>query len=346
MDDALATEFFLRSIILEMASKVVYVTNKWGRSTQISVANLVQQLDSHEDSSYHISPSNRLIIIHNRFDVSDLTNLQNWIKVVKNSYQLQRPPEGSEYNGIRSWFEENTVDKKYKYYTSYKTMHFFLLNNNLEENKLYNKSVIETIYNYLKTSSRKEFNFIDSICKIASKRLSQYIREWDSKTIMIEKILSESILRPVLIDTNNNDSLSSTITNFAQLQQIEITGYSTLQGQLWVDEEGKKMMVIVQVPGIAPGDISENTIIFIPNEDMRHFEVQVQLNKNDLPGQNLNLVSSTLKYGTGSFFAALPKPWSYVVDMEKIYTEKWIKVADGEIQISMPITNPVIKKYA
>lgn len=96
--DTRATEFFIRTLCVELSSKAIYVTKKWGYNAQtkvrshslylivtylLKVYNLVKLLNTLDDPNQHITPSNLLIVVHNHPEVLQKEGLQAWIKVDK-----------------------------------------------------------------------------------------------------------------------------------------------------------------------------------------------------------------------------------------------------------------------
>lgn len=77
-----ATESFCTSLVLQMCSRVILVTQTWGYKEQQMVENYIEQLNSVKDQSLHISPTHKMIVIHNRVDAIDLEDLKSCVGVL------------------------------------------------------------------------------------------------------------------------------------------------------------------------------------------------------------------------------------------------------------------------
>lgn len=84
--DIRATEFLLRTLVVELASRVLYVTKKWGYNTQTKVNNLIKLINSMQQRTSQITPSNSLIIVHNHPEVLNVAGLAPWIEVIVTSF--------------------------------------------------------------------------------------------------------------------------------------------------------------------------------------------------------------------------------------------------------------------
>jgi hypothetical protein len=79
--DQRATEFFLRTMLLFLATKFILVTNRWGFTARTKVSDLIEQIESLPNPALHLSQENRLFVIHNHAEIQDLNVLKQEIAV-------------------------------------------------------------------------------------------------------------------------------------------------------------------------------------------------------------------------------------------------------------------------
>ncbi len=145
LTDVRATEFLLRQLTLEIATRVIYVTPKFTRDTQVQIGNLIRQLDNTEKP---VTPTNRLLIVHNWAHVNTPEELAKLIEEVKRTYAFEEPEQDERFKKMVSWLPEPFMGTTI--YNGRRTIHFFLGNDaSMSE---HNEKVIAV--------SRSESNFL------------------------------------------------------------------------------------------------------------------------------------------------------------------------------------------
>lgn len=109
---------------LEIATRVIYVTAKFNRDTQIQIGNLIRQLDNIPEKQ--ITPTNRLLIVHNWAHVTTAEELMKLVDEVKKTYAHEEPEQDERFKKLVSWMPEPFMGTII--YNGRRTIHFFLGN--------------------------------------------------------------------------------------------------------------------------------------------------------------------------------------------------------------------------
>jgi hypothetical protein len=80
-DDGRATDFLLRTLVLDLATCVVFVTPRWGFATRKKIVDLIKQLNEHDDPNHHISLARPLTVVHNHPEILSVPKLFGMIEV-------------------------------------------------------------------------------------------------------------------------------------------------------------------------------------------------------------------------------------------------------------------------
>jgi hypothetical protein len=327
--DVRATEFFLRTLIIEVASRVIFVTRKWGFQAQTKVVNLVQQMNDQPDPNQHITPTQRLIVVHNHPEASSMETLERSIKEVEESYLEASIPANPAYRSIRPWTKMETSDRKQHYYASVFTHHFFLMNHDSDVGKAYNESIISELRNQLKGGAPPvKRDFIEYIRQRAAHNLTPYIKGWDVEQCDLELTENEDgvpMLAPVL--KPQPDGLPEGVERTKildddkydydfELHPCEFTGhsvisdgYSLLQGELHIFKPKHELQAHVKCSGITVAMRRSIKIRLHPNGDA--VEVTIKSPK-PTKKQDYEVFGSTYRYGYGVYKVSLPEPLRFV----------------------------------
>jgi len=342
-EDIRATQFLIRTLVLETASRVVFVTRKWGFATQTKVKDIIIQLNTSNESSHHITFQQKLIVVHNHPDAMDRKGLNDWIEEVRDSYDN---PDNKLDDNVKRWMVEATSDGKEHFYTSYNNiLHYFLMNNKCEEGKKYNDSIIDDIRAALRQGAATRIDFIQKIMQSATTNLMQYIKDWDCDKCRVVLDRSAEDLPPCLIpepipgsDTDIFDQ-----DQFV-LHEIQFTGYSIIsdgrfkmEGKMRVNQDEKKLIVMVKCAGIET--IDRNFIRIVPDNNGKTITVFVKFERaKDSAPDGYSEAINNYKYGLGDYTASLPDPMRYALptSVEELY--KCVKAENGVIIITLSLS--------
>jgi len=87
--DVRANEIVRRAVVVRTAQTVVFVTNQFDRTCQEKLTCLIK---SHMAGLRKLSPQNRLIVVHNRIEVTGESILQRHVAEVQRCYPLHQIP--------------------------------------------------------------------------------------------------------------------------------------------------------------------------------------------------------------------------------------------------------------
>jgi len=101
LNDVRATEHLLRTLIVQLATRVVYVVKSFTRQSQIQINALIRQI---EKSGNPINQYNRLYVIHNLRDIGERVTLNKIIEEVRLIYDHQNDEDSTQSSQL-PWLE-------------------------------------------------------------------------------------------------------------------------------------------------------------------------------------------------------------------------------------------------
>jgi hypothetical protein len=341
--DIRATEFLIRTLVVELASRVLFVTRKWGFNAQQKVNNLVKLLNSLDAPNQHVTPSQLLIVIHNHPDVMVKDELNPWIEEVQNSYRDAEIPKDKIFQHSQPWTEMLTIAGT-KYFTSITTMHFFLMNNDVDEGKKYNQSIIAQIRANLQQAVPKQVDFIEYIRTNASIHLQKYISGWDTDTCFIDKNLESDF--PVLTPEAKNDKEIPDCLKDDEpfsLFQMEITGhsiqsagYSPLEGRLLINKQKRLMAVQVKCAALTPDKLNARWVKVQPDVGCQSLTIRIK-QPAPKPLDGFSEVGSSFKVGIGYYQATLADPLRFINPSSKEELYASMHLEDGLLSLTFAL---------
>jgi HSP20 family molecular chaperone IbpA len=203
LKDTRATELILRKILVSAASRLVYVTSRFNRSTQIAIRAVIDQL---RQSGKEITTGNRLLVVHNMADVIKRPVLKTKIKEVKEVYDptdkgLYDEGWSEEDNDVSAWtkvskkvtiqVEGGSKTTTYNYFDARRTTHVFLVNHSLDAEPdaedprwriEYNLAGIEIIKDVLFfMTNAKPINLLDTVIDVTEKELNKFVDNFENE---------------------------------------------------------------------------------------------------------------------------------------------------------------------
>jgi len=347
--DQQATEFFLKSMIVELSSRVLYVTNRWGSHAMSRVRDLILQLEDSEDTTKIPSDLNRVIVIHNLLGVTNLQVLKSEIQEVEKTYILTDMNGDVIRRDIPYWVPQAPEGYEISYLAE-KTNHFFLINDDCEVGKTHNVKVFAALRSLLTTSVvQKRMNFLEAFLEKANMLLRHYIKDWKPEYhlhVAPDEFGSDPdqlAVLPTTSDPNDEEAFSSHL----ELQQLELTGHSVISegtfrmpADLNIDEIHLVMEVVARCPGLTKDDLNRSNITFYLDPNSRWVEMRVEMPEIGLP-TGVRRVLTTCKYGQGIFKATLPEPHRFQTPKD-LYSPEHLSIQDGLLRLKIPLRSDVL----
>lgn len=187
LQDQVATEAYLRELIINISTAVVFLCSKYTRSTQITINSLINQINSLGPEKQKITPDNRIFVIHNHIEVASPADIDNPTQELLNLYDDDK---------LTAAMRDSTFD--IAFWQTDKQTHVFLGNDNTC--KEYNDRVFEILRTDLlsKYNVTPNFSLQDKVVEFTKNNLKRFVEGMENPKIEIHTEGANACLRPVV----------------------------------------------------------------------------------------------------------------------------------------------------
>jgi len=358
LDDKRATQYFLRDIVLQVATKVIFVTTKFDQDVQSTIKDLISHLNT---INKNIEPNNRLFIVHNMIDISTQSDLQKRINIVAECYKYEEDDE--KYGHIKPW-----VPHQYKtsilFDTRY-TKHIFLVNNN-EFTKFeydtwrpdqYNTDTLECLKLELRQIAPIDIQLWPQMQKYMKDNIDKFIKNWQHDIVKeIDDEKDVFVLPQLLGEENTDDNSKEQVEDIEvfELASLKYTRFAVisdsiiqLEGSYAVNEKEKTRLlsVYVRAPGFKPEHKNKENLQLKFNRKENEIIVIVHILSPTCDSGFEFPPEVTLRKVKGNYKCQLPENRRYLLprDLSKFYLKEdnSIIIANGEIVINFELEPPI-----
>jgi anion-transporting ArsA/GET3 family ATPase len=365
LKDTRATEVFLRSLILNLSDRVIFVTNKFDRPTQEKLVNLIKQL---KKARKEVSSQRRVLVVHNLSSVHHKVVLQEKIALVEGCYTTQDPTlsveddEGADVSQV-AW-----ATKQYDGITVYDTSlvtHFFLVNDTAADTddfkpREYNALVIKALKNKLYETNPVQQPMLLNLIKFAREQLTYFLEGWSQNHYLVPIVSEDNTKNGGILpyklpgdgDTLLNDFFLNPKLKEA-LEPVEIDHWpltrmrfvdsgvmsetvQELQGTWFVDKNKNKFIIYIRAPGFSASKRNQSNMRFVWDRIENWVEVHVKLDMPVAkPGFEIGGPAPRIRDARGVHRCNFPEDERYLLPVNPKFYEEDVQVQDGEIWITL-----------